>query len=593
MIRTAAIKALPRLAQTFVLASLGRTLPALVPVGSAQPLAAPAPLASPIMPDRLRHETADGVSHLRIAADGAAPAATPSKMPSATALLEARRATDRAISGRISFDNGPTRPSAMASAAATDPESVEESGYLSLEQDAFQRYDEEIDNRSSRWRPGYYDEFYTELYGSADFKDRAKRALIAWSTDFTNVRFKEALTAAWIRATSNQAPRSDLERIVMRLYGMRNERWSKLASRLGIAVPRGFHVYRGVHHQAADAALTRILEAWQRPDEPTMEMPQHGIASWTLSRKKAEFFAVLPPHGNITGILFEADVPLEYTLADQWVDTVGFPHTDEKEVIVGAIDGRLRIPKTGIKVAYKGRLYSYADRRELIDLWNHDHPAAGTGGAASAATPDETRYLHRLMDGHPIEIRSSSPLTAIQKQHIAWTIDHAPVSAYRRVRAIVIKEILAKASKKGEGFIAGFADLATGTLHIARPMLDRLETAQWASDHEASHLAQPQFVTDWSSVGKSPYGRGSLVLRTDGSVDVSRSDFISAYATSNPVEDAAESGALALKIWREFAAAHSDQDFFRAAPAERERVLGPYSPGLRSKIDEAIKRLSS
>ncbi|MBF0107206.1 MAG: hypothetical protein HQM16_17990 [Deltaproteobacteria bacterium] len=141
-------------------------------------------------------------------------------------------------------------------------------------------------------------------------------------------------------------------------------------------MPRGFHAYRGIFGPRAERTLVKVVEAWQE-SKPAMQMPQEGIASWTLSQNIGEHFASMPPVGRIVGILFEADIPFNYTLADVWVDTEGFPNAYEKEIVVGLLNGNLEIPKEHIKVAYNGKLYTYGDRNELIAQWMLDNKHIG------------------------------------------------------------------------------------------------------------------------------------------------------------------------------------------------------------------------
>jgi len=262
----------------------------------------------------------------------------------------------------------------------------DKNGYINLETcQELKKFDQNFDFCNLCWlQSDDALKFYTALYGSKEFMDAVTEKLLKWSSSFVDTTFKKKLSQAWLKATTNVQPKSNLDKIIRKLYQTRADRWARLAKSLGMSMPKGFRAYRGIKGSmdpkcCRDAynALAQIVKAWKESGKSMMRMPQHEVASWSLSKKKGEFFSDIndPCRGGIN-IFFDADIPFENTLADLWVDGYSFPCVDEKEVIVGWIKGGLEVPKERIKVAYKGIIYTYASRQELIKQWTIDQAAA-------------------------------------------------------------------------------------------------------------------------------------------------------------------------------------------------------------------------
>ena len=155
----------------------------------------------------------------------------------------------------------------------------------------------------------------------------------------------------------------------------RKQRWTSLATQEGIPIPDGFRVYRGVRDNLPSIPIVKsVLRAWHT--KSPVAIPMKRAASFSLKEtaatKFAAGFAGLGRKDSnrqiIPGIVFDTDVPLEFTLADKLVDGGSFliPWWNQYEIIVGGPEENyLWSHYTRIKIIFKERVYTHTDLADL------------------------------------------------------------------------------------------------------------------------------------------------------------------------------------------------------------------------------------
>lgn len=155
----------------------------------------------------------------------------------------------------------------------------------------------------------------------------------------------------------------------------RKQRWISLATQEGIPIPDGFRVYRGIRDTLPSIPIVKsVLQAWHT--KSPVAIPMKRTASFSLKEASAINFATgLAGLGKsdsnreaIPGIVFDTDVPLEFTLADKLVDGGSFliPWWDQYEIIAGGPkENYLWSHYARIKIIFKGRVYIHTDLTDL------------------------------------------------------------------------------------------------------------------------------------------------------------------------------------------------------------------------------------
>lgn len=124
-----------------------------------------------------------------------------------------------------------------------------------------------------------------------------------------------------------------LQRCVVEIVGTRSARWEFLSDYLGLDLPRSFVAYRGT--KDPDVAIT-IVNAWESGME-TFKVPHVGLSSWSFLEGDSNSGARHHLKGGQPGSLLVAEVSLEETFLDVFVDDAYFAHHGlrEAEIIVG------------------------------------------------------------------------------------------------------------------------------------------------------------------------------------------------------------------------------------------------------------------
>ena len=142
----------------------------------------------------------------------------------------------------------------------------------------------------------------------------------------------------------------------------RRERWDKLVSILGLeAAPKSFTLYRG--NRGADM-VKWVTVAWQDESKPFMRVLSKPTASWSTHTKAADRF-----YGESLGVKWKAEVPLENTFFDKWVDDHTFISSfwGENEVIAGGgTRNAIACKKEDVVVRLNGKEYTYAERKAFF-----------------------------------------------------------------------------------------------------------------------------------------------------------------------------------------------------------------------------------
>lgn len=242
---------------------------------------------------------------------------------------------------------------------------------FSLKLEDMKQFDEKIFDKLSEFTDPATNEkrenFYATLFQDEDLQKRVTQMINNWT--FGGEGKGVAMEAYKNIAVDDKAPSNQDEKTIQDILATRKERWKRLADKLGISVPETFHLYRGVR---GDYAIESMVSAWSDEKSEDMIIPNYELSSWSLNNKVAEMFA----EGPEPYVIYEGDIPFEKTLVDKWVDGAGFVTfcPDQEEVVVSAPKDTIKVPKSLASVLYKGKTYSYKDRKELIELWRKDHP---------------------------------------------------------------------------------------------------------------------------------------------------------------------------------------------------------------------------
>lgn len=209
--------------------------------------------------------------------------------------------------------------------------------------------------------------YYSEIYQDADLNTRAKELIKGWTS---GGKGKEELRQAFVNVVlDGKDPATPMEHTLADMAVTRRMRLDRVAAKLGIQTPDSFHLYRGVR---GDYAVEPLVKAWADESTPDMVIPHKEVASWSLNRETAEYFA----SGKEPSVIYEADVPFNRTLIDKWADghSLANMYSPQDEVVVAATHDTLKVPKATASVTYQGKTYTYADRQALIQAWHEDHP---------------------------------------------------------------------------------------------------------------------------------------------------------------------------------------------------------------------------
>ena len=207
--------------------------------------------------------------------------------------------------------------------------------------------------------------FYGEIYGNPGLQERADHLFTGWVSGGDG---QSTIRKAFVSLGENGGrPRSSTEEVLQTLLETRRERWTRLAGRFGEQSPDTFHLFRGVR---GDYALEELVSALEQPGRKAVTLSNHTVASWTTDVRQARRFADAPA----ASLIYEADIPIEKTLADKWVDGSAFVTwcADQDEVVVAARN--LDVSLERFEATFRGKTYTAAQRDELVRDWRAVHP---------------------------------------------------------------------------------------------------------------------------------------------------------------------------------------------------------------------------
>ena len=208
--------------------------------------------------------------------------------------------------------------------------------------------------------------FYSEIYGNPGLQEHADRLFTGWVSGGDG---QSTIRKAFVSLGENGGrPRSSTEELLQNLLETRRERWTRLASRFGEQAPDTFHLFRGVR---GEYALEELVSALEQPGRKAVTLSNHTVASWTTDVRQARRFADAPA----ASLIYEADIPIQKTLADKWVDGSAFVTwcADQDEVVVAARN--LDVSLERFEATFRGKTYTAAQRDELVRDWRAVHPA--------------------------------------------------------------------------------------------------------------------------------------------------------------------------------------------------------------------------
>jgi hypothetical protein len=211
--------------------------------------------------------------------------------------------------------------------------------------------------------------FYKALYRSDDLQVRSGKMLQEWV--WGGHQGLKPIRNAYERLLEARGvvKPGTAEASVGELLATRRTRWERLARKTGIEAPEVFRLHRGVRGVGPIEDVVRALET---PGQQTLRINHHTVASWSTDPDVARKFA----QSNGPSVVYRADIPMEKTLADKWVDggsllTAGGA---DDEVLVAARN--IEIPLGRFEVHFGGRTYTAADRHALVRDWRALYPRA-------------------------------------------------------------------------------------------------------------------------------------------------------------------------------------------------------------------------
>lgn len=188
----------------------------------------------------------------------------------------------------------------------------------------------------------------------------ARRSANQWTAGYSSSGYQAQLRAASEAVMAGRQPPKGWE-WVAEVIGTRQARWDAAAKELGIPRPTSFRARRGV---TGSAYLEDVYQAWKAGDTE-MNVRAHTMASWSIRT----------PFNK--DVIFDIDLPFEFTYADQILDDSTFVTSflREHEVISLTPQPNQLVQQTNrVTVRYNGRTYTYADRHAFITAWEAARP---------------------------------------------------------------------------------------------------------------------------------------------------------------------------------------------------------------------------
>jgi hypothetical protein len=196
-------------------------------------------------------------------------------------------------------------------------------------------------------------------------------------------------------------------------------------------------------------------------------------------------------------------------------------------------------------------------------------------------------------DGRTIHLYSDKELSTDSLQNIAKIVQEDPPQTFKNVNGIFIKDQVGEV-RGPDGAIrkaGGFYDPASKNIFLRAEDIETPRGAQFVLDHEAGHsidFASNPFRSDFykTADGEKLFGNGTLIKNSSGGIDLSKSDYVSEYASRVNSEDWAETHRFTFKIRQNFKNIKPTQEFFSLPAEEMNRYLDHYgvSPGIKNKI---------
>ena len=144
-------------------------------------------------------------------------------------------------------------------------------------------------------------------------------------------------------AAAAQGQLDDFEqRTIMHIVQSRPKRWERLCEAVGLAeTPRGFVSYRGSRDGKHAVLVVRQWLAGRK----TLAVPHKGLSSWSFLEGDRDSGARTYFLDCSIGTLFVAEVPMDDTFLDVFVDDAYFARHGlrEAELVIGTGDPRLEI----------------------------------------------------------------------------------------------------------------------------------------------------------------------------------------------------------------------------------------------------------
>ncbi len=257
--------------------------------------------------------------------------------------------------------------------------------------------------------------------------------------------------------------------------------------------------------------------------------------------------------------------------------------------------------------------------------WNFDHQMqsariqtdAGTGAQYGTATPktqgtftvngDPVKYSQfpagqdgnqfsklTFADRNPAYVYSQGELPSESLKNIATAVRNAPPETFNNVSSIVVhRELGGGLTADGTpGFTPGSVTTGDPRVNVTSSALQNSEYANSLLTHESGHVLDnakglSSTIMDPANPNHLLFGSGQHVTGSSGETDLSKSSFVSEYASRNPAEDFATThDELVNGLRASYSANNGGQELFSQPSQDvRSFIEGKgYSPAITNKM---------
>lgn len=220
----------------------------------------------------------------------------------------------------------------------------------------------------------YQEKIIQKLFPDDDFRIKHRNAIEAWAKEYSQNKYHKEVYKELGKILNGKPTDSETGKLMMEMLVTRANRWAVIAKELHIPIPETFYLYRGVK---GNVYIHDVVKAWADDRTSTLRLRMYRAASFSFSKSSALNFA----RGSDT-VLYAGEIPFKNTLADMLADDANFlqRYFSEAEcVVISPKDNFISIAKNDVTVKFRGQLYNYNQRQQLIDAWVQEYGSIEKG----------------------------------------------------------------------------------------------------------------------------------------------------------------------------------------------------------------------